>query len=145
MQKPKLLKHRHLHYWWFHPSSPWFIENLVEFTLSTLPSPHSSKKVKDPTCSLHRWATDDNSFKKQGNIMRCNRCNINLWIDCFPLIHIAQDVKKLKAQTGKKNNHIEKKNDIPACDSAFKMRVSGAVTRLQRKDLTCYDRTVVKK
>jgi hypothetical protein len=61
------------------------------------------------------------------------------------LIHIAQDVKKLKAQTGKKNNHIEKKNDIPACDSAFKMRVSGALTRLQRKDLTCYDRTVVKK
>jgi len=77
---------------------------------------HGSLKiwVKDPTCSLHQWASEDNSFKKQGNIMRCNCCNINLCINCFPLFHTVEDVKKLKAEVRK--IIISKKIcDIPGC------------------------------
>ena len=70
--------------------------------------------VKDPTCSLHRWPSEDNSFKKQGNIIRCDCCNINLCIDCFPLFHTVEDVKKLKAEVRK--IIISKKIcDIPGC------------------------------
>jgi hypothetical protein len=57
--------------------------------------------VKDPTSSLHRWASEDNSFKKRGNIVRCDCCNINLCIDCFPLFHTVKDMKKLKAEVRK--------------------------------------------
>jgi len=70
--------------------------------------------VKDPTSSLHRWASEDNSFKKRGNIVRCDCCNINLCIDCFPLFHTVKDMKKLKAEVRK--IIISKKIcDIPGC------------------------------
>jgi hypothetical protein len=57
--------------------------------------------AKDPTCSLHRWASEDNAFKRRGNIMKCDCCNVNLCIDCFPLFHRIEDVKKLKSEIKK--------------------------------------------
>jgi hypothetical protein len=57
--------------------------------------------AKDPTCSLHRWASEDNAFKRRGNIMKCDCCNVNPCIDCFPLFHRIEDVKKLKSEIKK--------------------------------------------
>jgi hypothetical protein len=58
-------------------------------------------QAKDPTCSLHRWASEDNSYKRRGNIMKCECCNVNLCIECFNLFHTVEDVKSLKSEVKK--------------------------------------------
>ena len=64
--------------------------------------------AKDPTCSLHWWAADDNAYKRRGNIMRCDCCNVNLCIDCFPLFHRIKDVKRLKSEIKKIIKNVKK-------------------------------------
>jgi len=55
-------------------------------------------KAKDPSCQLHRWASNDPSHKNRGGILCCDCCNVNLCIECFDLFHKINDVKRLKSE-----------------------------------------------
>lgn len=57
--------------------------------------------AKDPTCSLHRWASKDNSLKFRAQIMTCECCNVSLCLDCFGPFHTISDVKRLKSEIRK--------------------------------------------
>jgi len=55
-------------------------------------------KAKDPSCQLHRWASNDPRQKTRGGILCCDCCNVNLCFDCFDLFHKISDVPRLKSE-----------------------------------------------
>jgi hypothetical protein len=57
--------------------------------------------AKDPTCSLHRWASGDGSCKHRAQGMTCDCCNVNLCLDCFGPFHTISDLKRLKSEIQK--------------------------------------------
>jgi hypothetical protein len=55
-------------------------------------------KAKDPSCQLHRWASNDPRHKNRGGILCCDCCNVNLCFDCFDLFHKISDVRRLRSE-----------------------------------------------
>lgn len=71
-----------------------------------LPTHH---QVKDSSFSLQRQALVDNTYKRRGNIIQCDSCNINLCIECLNLFHLVEDVKGFKSEVKKIIRHDGKK------------------------------------
>jgi len=64
--------------------------------------------AKDPSCSLHRWASGDKTYKHRAQVMTCDCCNVNLCLDCFGPFHTISDVRKLQSEIQKimwRENH----------------------------------------
>ena len=55
-------------------------------------------KAKDPSCQLHRWASNNPAHKTRGGIICCDCCNVNLCLDCFDLYHSINDVERLRSE-----------------------------------------------
>ena len=63
----------------------------LDRTLDHLPIQPRGKKKR---CGLHRWQ----SHRKEGKLMYCRSCNVNLCADCYDLFHKVKDVDNLSEQ-----------------------------------------------
>ena len=75
-------------------------------TLDHLPIPSRGTKKK---CAMHRWQHQ----RKEGKLMYCRSCNVNLCTDCYDLFHTVEDIGNLSKQFVLRNERIDNPEEKP--------------------------------
>ena len=128
----------------------------LDRTLDHLPIQPRGRKKR---CGLHRWQDES----KEGQLMYCRSCNVNLCAHCYDLFHTVEDVgdlsNELRSRIEAIGNPKEKRNTFrctPCTDTELQHGRLSSLQRLnktidhipvwagKKKDVPCIDGLVPK-